>query len=134
MVLEGGISRAVTISGLHCSDGERPAGDLIPWTVSNAFQNYDFPQFSGARILRIASHPSLQGRGYGSRAVDLLKEYYATNAHLADCKKMADRSLELEESMKVRQPLSYTIHMQGNQSPFNSLDHKCFISFLLFVR
>ncbi|KAA0190246.1 hypothetical protein HAZT_HAZT001215 [Hyalella azteca] len=62
VVLEGGISRSSTIKGLSCSDGERPAGDLIPWTLSNAFQNYELPQLSGARVLRIATHPAVQGR------------------------------------------------------------------------
>lgn len=94
MVLEGGISKACTIAGLKCTDGERPAGDLIPWTISNAFQNYDFPQFSGVRILRIATHPSLQGRKYGSRAVELLKQYYTTNSHLASSKELAQTTLD----------------------------------------
>ena len=46
------------------NQGDKPAGDLIPWTVSNLFQNYDFPQLSGARIVRIATHPSLQSVRY----------------------------------------------------------------------
>ena len=39
----------------------RPAGDLIPWTVSNLFQDENFPQLSGVRIVRIATHPDAQG-------------------------------------------------------------------------
>jgi len=31
---------------------------------------------SGIRIVRIATHPSAQGRGYGSRAMELLLKYY----------------------------------------------------------
>uniref|UniRef100_A0A2P2I1E9 RNA cytidine acetyltransferase n=1 Tax=Hirondellea gigas TaxID=1518452 RepID=A0A2P2I1E9_9CRUS len=94
VVLEGGISRAVTITGLNCSDGDRPAGDLIPWTVSNAFQNYDFPLYSGARILRIATHPCVQGKKYGTRAIKLLQEYYSTNTHLAVCKDLSKTIVE----------------------------------------
>ena len=102
IVLEGGISKAATITGLSCSDGDRPAGDLIPWTVSNAFQNYDFPQFSGARVLRIATHPNAQGKKYGSRAMQLLKEYYSSNTHLASNKEMAKLTVQEDcETMKV---------------------------------
>lgn len=59
VALEGKISKSSVMSAL--TQGEKPAGDLIPWTVSNQFQNYDFPQLSGARIVRIATHPDLQG-------------------------------------------------------------------------
>ncbi|MPC43843.1 RNA cytidine acetyltransferase [Portunus trituberculatus] len=61
VALEGKISKSSVMSAL--TQGEKPAGDLIPWTVSNQFQNYDFPQLSGARIVRIAIHPNLQGGG-----------------------------------------------------------------------
>ncbi len=39
-------------------------GDLIPWTVGQQFQDADFPRLSGARIVRIAVHPSLTRAGY----------------------------------------------------------------------
>lgn len=42
----------------------QPTGDLIPWTVSQQFQDDQFPGLSGARIVRIATHPSLQRMGY----------------------------------------------------------------------
>ena len=101
-MLEGGISKAATMTGLSCSDGDRPAGDLIPWTVSNAFQNYDFPQFSGARVLRIATHPNAQGQKYGTRAMHLLTQYYSTNAHLASNKEMAKLTVQDDkQTMKV---------------------------------
>ena len=60
-----------------------PAGDLIPWTVSNLYQDDDFPQLSGARIVRIATHPSAQRKGYGSRAMELLDEYFTRNSSIA---------------------------------------------------
>jgi N-acetyltransferase 10 len=40
--------------------GQHVAGDLIPWTVSQQFQNNDFGQLSGVRVVRIATHPDLQ--------------------------------------------------------------------------
>ena len=61
--------------------GRRAAGDLIPWTISqhhlvrfktplkasNIFyalylQDNNFPQLCGARIIRLAVHPQLQGK------------------------------------------------------------------------
>ncbi|XP_045614608.2 RNA cytidine acetyltransferase isoform X1 [Procambarus clarkii] len=82
VALEGKISKSSVVSAL--AQGEKPAGDLIPWTVSNQFQNYDFPQLSGARIVRIATHPNMQGQGYGSRALSQLNDYYAQAAVHAD--------------------------------------------------
>nr|ALU63749.1 N-acetyltransferase 10 [Haliotis madaka] len=75
--LEGEISKSTIMHSL--SRGKRAAGDLIPWTVSQQFQDHDFPGLSGARIVRIATHPDYQGMGYGSRAVSLLQQYYEGN-------------------------------------------------------
>lgn len=58
------------------SRGRRAAGDLIPWTVAQQFQDEDFPSLSGARVVRIATHPDYQGMGYGNRALELLRRYY----------------------------------------------------------
>jgi N-acetyltransferase 10 len=49
------------------SRGQRAAGDLIPWTMAQQFQDDNFPALSGARIVRIATHPDYQSMGYGSR-------------------------------------------------------------------
>ena len=49
---------------------------MIPWTVGQQFQDQEFPLLSGARIVRIAVHPELSGAGYGSRAVECLKNYF----------------------------------------------------------
>lgn len=56
--------------------GLRPSGDLIPWTVSEQFQDESFAELSGIRIVRIATHPNAQGRGYGSRALEMVVKYY----------------------------------------------------------
>lgn len=39
-------------------------------------QDSDFPRLSGARIVRIATHPELSRAGYGSMALKLLKQYF----------------------------------------------------------
>ncbi|XP_037622753.1 RNA cytidine acetyltransferase [Sebastes umbrosus] len=72
--LEGEISRQSILNSL--SRGKKASGDLIPWTVSEQFQDPEFGSLSGARVVRIAVNPDYQGMGYGSRALQLLQMYY----------------------------------------------------------
>ncbi|MFT7814465.1 RNA cytidine acetyltransferase [Arapaima gigas] len=72
--LEGEISRQSILKSL--SRGKKAAGDLIPWTVSEQFQDHDFGSLSGGRVVRIAVNPDYQGMGYGTRAMQLLQMYY----------------------------------------------------------
>ena len=72
--LEGEVSKESVQRAM--SRGEAPSGDLIPWTMSQQFQDSDFAQLSGARVVRVAVHPDTQHMGYGSRAIDQLAHYY----------------------------------------------------------
>ncbi|KAG5000198.1 hypothetical protein JHK87_021270 [Glycine soja] len=72
--LEGQISRKSAIQSL--TDGHQPFGDQIPWKFCEQFRDTVFPSLSGARIVRIATHPSAMRLGYGSQAVELLIRYY----------------------------------------------------------
>lgn len=72
--LEGQISRKSAIKSL--SAGHQPSGDQIPWKFAEEYRNTDFPSLSGARIVRIATHPNAMRLGYGSAAVELLARYY----------------------------------------------------------
>ncbi|XP_059916475.1 RNA cytidine acetyltransferase [Gadus macrocephalus] len=72
--LEGEISQQSILNSL--SRGKKAAGDLIPWTVSEQFQDPEFGGLSGARVVRIAVNPDYQGMGYGSRTLELLQMYY----------------------------------------------------------
>ncbi|KAM4721086.1 RNA cytidine acetyltransferase [Rhinophrynus dorsalis] len=72
--LEGEISRQSILNSL--SRGKKASGDLIPWSISEQFQDPDFGSLSGGRVVRIAVHPDYQGMGYGSRALRLLQMYY----------------------------------------------------------
>ncbi|CAB1447499.1 unnamed protein product [Pleuronectes platessa] len=72
--LEGEISQQSILNSL--SRGKKASGDLIPWTVSEQFQDPEFGSLSGARVVRIAVNPDYQGMGYGSRALQLLQMYY----------------------------------------------------------
>ncbi|KAI8072480.1 GNAT acetyltransferase 2-domain-containing protein [Gongronella butleri] len=74
LCLEGEISRQTVMNQL--SRGQRPAGDMIPWLISQQFQDDDFASLSGARVVRIATHPDYANMGYGSRALELLTSYY----------------------------------------------------------
>ncbi|KAJ2035900.1 N-acetyltransferase 10 [Coemansia sp. S3946] len=72
--LEGEISRQAVMNAL--GRGERNEGDLIPWLVAQQYQDEDFAALSGARVVRIATHPDYASMGYGSRALDQLRGFY----------------------------------------------------------
>ncbi|XP_034241664.1 RNA cytidine acetyltransferase [Thrips palmi] len=110
--LEGQVSKESTTDGL--SRGKRASGDLIPWTVAQQFQDHDFPMLSGARIVRIATHPDYQGMGYGARALDLLKRYYEGSMPCLDEDAQVEQEISsapaedlglLEESIEPRKSL-----------------------------
>eukprot|EP00658_Telonema_sp_P-2_P016160 TRINITY_DN1625_c0_g2_i2.p1 TRINITY_DN1625_c0_g2~~TRINITY_DN1625_c0_g2_i2.p1 ORF type:complete len:1018 (+),score=296.10 TRINITY_DN1625_c0_g2_i2:224-3277(+) len=71
---EGEISRESVQRQL--ARGQRAAGDLIPWTIAQQYQDNEFAHLSGARIVRIATHPDMTRMGYGSRAIELLTKYF----------------------------------------------------------
>lgn len=58
VALEGQISRAALEASL--SRGHRASGDMIPWTLSQQYQDGQFASLSGARIVRIATHYDVQ--------------------------------------------------------------------------
>lgn len=74
VALEGKISRQSVLNSL--SRGQRPHGDLIPWLVSQQFQDEDFASLSGARVVRIATNPDYVSMGYGTKALELLVDHY----------------------------------------------------------
>ena len=71
---EGGIpSQTVQYQMNH---GYTPAGDLIPWTIGENFQDLNFPSKTGIRIVRVATHSQAHRMGYGSRALEILTNFY----------------------------------------------------------
>lgn len=58
VAFEGRISRASVQSSL--AQGHKASGDMIPWTVCQQFQDTQFAELSGARVVRIATHPDVQ--------------------------------------------------------------------------
>ncbi|GAA5987747.1 hypothetical protein JCM11641_006516 [Rhodosporidiobolus odoratus] len=75
VALEGNISREVVMNSL--TRGNLPSGDLIPWTISQQYQDDAFGSLSGARIVRVAVHPDCAGMGYGKRAIQALNSFYS---------------------------------------------------------
>lgn len=74
VTLEGRISRQSVLNSL--SRGQRAGGDLIPWLVSQQFQDSEFAGLSGSRVVRIATNPEYLNMGYGTRALQLLTDFY----------------------------------------------------------
>nr|XP_032804968.1 RNA cytidine acetyltransferase [Petromyzon marinus]XP_032804969.1 RNA cytidine acetyltransferase [Petromyzon marinus]XP_032804970.1 RNA cytidine acetyltransferase [Petromyzon marinus] len=128
--LEGEISQQSIMSSL--ARGKRAAGDLIPWTISEQFQDPDFGSLSGGRIVRIAVHPDYQGMGYGSRALRLLQMYYEgkfpcldetasqTQGHISSI--ASDAVGLLEETLTPRRDLPPLLH-KLSERPTERLDY-----------
>lgn len=72
VALEGNISKQAILEGL--GRGMRAGGDMIPWLVSQQFQETKFGTLSGARIVRIACHPD-----YANVSTFFVKQKKSTN-------------------------------------------------------
>ncbi|KAK1510237.1 hypothetical protein CABS01_07909 [Colletotrichum abscissum] len=93
VALEGKISRQSVINQL--SRGQRPSGDLIPWLVSQQYQDDEFASLSGARVVRIATNPEYVSMGYGTKALQLLTDFYEQKfTNLSE-----DADLAMEETL-----------------------------------
>lgn len=47
----------------------KPKGNVIPDVVTKHYRDLEFGQLKGVRIVRIATHPDFQGKGFGSIAL-----------------------------------------------------------------
>ncbi|KAL8643498.1 MAG: hypothetical protein Q9226_008331, partial [Calogaya cf. arnoldii] len=93
VALEGQISKKSVLSSL--SRGQRAGGDLIPWLVSQQFQDEEFAGLSGARIVRIATNPEYIHMGYGTQALRLLTDFYEGKfADLSESHSLSDENHE----------------------------------------
>ncbi|KZS93422.1 DUF699-domain-containing protein [Sistotremastrum niveocremeum HHB9708] len=75
VALEGNISKDIIMEAL--GRGMRGGGDMIPWLISQQFQETKFGLLSGARVVRIATHPDYANMGYGARALQALNAFYS---------------------------------------------------------
>ena len=118
VALEGQISKQTIINSM--SRGQRTDGDMIPQLVAMQFQDPDFASLSGGRIVRIATSPEYIKMGYGSRALELLADFYEgkfTNldedAEIVEEDRgilVTDQEIEedslMNDSIKIRDPKS----------------------------
>lgn len=74
LCIEGALSQESVKASLK--RGLRPSGDLIPWTLTQHFLHEGFGQLSGARVVRIATHPAVQRKGYASEALKQLADWF----------------------------------------------------------
>ena len=93
VALEGQISKQSVQHSL--SRGQRPGGDLIPWIVSQQFQDDEFASLSGARVVRIATNPDYTSMGYGARALQLLIDFYGGKLHSLSEEDLPDAPQEM---------------------------------------
>ncbi|KAI0695980.1 GNAT acetyltransferase 2-domain-containing protein [Cytidiella melzeri] len=108
VALEGKISKAAIMEGL--SRGYRTGGDMIPWLITQQFQESKFALLSGARIVRIATHPDYASMGYGARALQALNSFYS------------GEYFSLDEAMKAKE--SYPDHSFVDESTTSLLTDK----------
>ncbi|KAH7686431.1 tRNA(Met) cytidine acetyltransferase protein [Dioscorea alata] len=116
--LEGQISRKSAIKSL--SEGHQPFGDQIPWKFCEQFQDNTFPSLSGARIVRIAVHPSALRLGYGSVAVELLARYYEgqlTHFTEAEFDENEEQNIRVTEAAEKVSLLEENITPRANLPP-----------------
>ncbi|XP_062097838.1 RNA cytidine acetyltransferase 1-like [Humulus lupulus] len=117
--LEGQISRASALRSL--STGRQPAGDQIPWKFNEQFQDTVFPTLSGARIVRIATHPSAIKLGYGSQAVELLTRYY--EGQFAPISEMDSENAVEKTPVRVIEAAKQVSLLEENIQPKKKLPH-----------
>ncbi|KAH9599326.1 Helicase domain [Trypanosoma melophagium] len=84
----------------NISRGVRPSGDLIPYTLSQYYLEEGFAKLAGLRIVRIATNPELQRAGYGSRALELLQQYYTGSISLQPA---SSESLKTKEETRDKE-------------------------------
>jgi N-acetyltransferase 10 len=119
---EGGIDKTVILN--NNKRGQKPAGDLIPWTISEHYQDNEFPKMTGIRVVRIATHPDCHRMGYGTRALDLLSEFYEgkminleeyeTNKQDGDNNKNENEGDEIKPRKKLKPLLCKLSEMKPN--------------------
>ena len=99
VALEGRISRQSVLNSL--TRGIKASGDLVPWTISQQFQDDEFATLSGARIVRIATNPDFAKMGYGSRALSILLDFFS--GRLTNMKEVQnlDSSEDFKASSKI---------------------------------
>ena len=113
---EGGISKDVILT--NNKRGLKPSGDLIPWTISDHYQDQEFAHMTSIRVVRIACHPNCQRMGYGSKALELLSQYYEGKFIKLDEEEENEESLD-EKNPKGKKKLKPLLNkLEDIKPPF----------------
>lgn len=123
VALEGQISKESVQQSL--ARGQRAGGDLIPWLVSQQFQDDDFAGLSGARVVRIATNPEYMGMGYGARALSLLIDFYAgRNINLSETDLPGQQEMARVTDEELENSTLMTDNVKARRMPplFSKLD------------
>ncbi len=72
VAVEGGIEEETVDS---MAEGFKPRGQIIPDVVLKHHWMYEFPQLTGVRIVRIATHPAVNNMGVGSFSLHKVMEW-----------------------------------------------------------
>uniref|UniRef100_A0A0N5ADA8 RNA cytidine acetyltransferase n=1 Tax=Syphacia muris TaxID=451379 RepID=A0A0N5ADA8_9BILA len=102
--IEGALSPSTVLG--YTERGRRAAGDLVPWTINQQFMDTEFTALTGARVVRIAVHPDFQSMGYGTRALQLLQEYYEGNV---PCVMETDDRIGHSKTQVIKDPESVVL-------------------------
>lgn len=113
--LEGKINRERAKAQL--AKGFGGTGDMVPWTVAEYFQDTSFPELTGARVIRIATHPDLQGMGYGNKALQELEKYFAKELFIEEKLQNEDPVLEDNEDIKPREHVKPLLQKLSESKP-----------------
>lgn len=79
-------------------------GNLIPWVIYDNYSNEQFLASIGARIVRIAVHPSLLSMGYGSFALSCLINSIESSTNKCSTIKFNGSSVLLHSISKIETP------------------------------
>ncbi|ALC49640.1 l-1-G0020 [Drosophila busckii] len=126
VALEGQISAQSISESL--GRGKKAAGDLIPWNIAEQYGDRDFPKLCGVRVVRVATHPNYQRMGYGKRAIQQLKDYYArqhvnlldapTKQHKAGIEEVEEDELSLlKEQIRPRSRIPTLLQRLHERTP-----------------
>ncbi|KIK61681.1 hypothetical protein GYMLUDRAFT_42700 [Collybiopsis luxurians FD-317 M1] len=110
VAFEGRISRDSILSSL--SRGLRAGGDLIPWLITQQYQETKFAELSGGRIVRVAVGEGVLGMGYGSRAINSLNAYYSGEYFNLDEPEAENNESVLERALETSETKKSTIHTE----------------------
>jgi len=101
---EGKINRERVKTQL--AKGHSGSGDMIPWMVSEHFQDPSFGELTGVRVVRIATHPDAQNMGYGSKALEELKRFFKGELFFEEPEDLTQSKEETEEIRpRAKKPL-----------------------------